>query len=91
MYSGLEQSQHFFEFGVQGFKFQILMLIYFTRYRNKDKVARSVKIVPPDSKLFQVQPCKKAQKAKGSLKSTGKGSAEATDINNMSCRVASGI
>ena len=30
------------------------------RLRNKDKVARSVKIVPPDSKLFQIHPCKKA-------------------------------
>jgi len=30
------------------------------KLRNKDKVARSVKIVPPDSKLFHVQPCKKA-------------------------------
>lgn len=56
-------------------------------YRNKDKVARSVKIVPPDSKLFQVQPCKKASK----LKSSSAGPMEAKDVDNMSCRVAPGM
>jgi len=60
-------------------------------FRNKDKVARSVKIVPPDSKLFQVQACKKAQNGKGQEKSTSKSFTDANDIDNMSCRVAPGM
>lgn len=47
--------------------------------------------MPPDSKLFQVQPCKKAQKLKSSGKSAGGSFAEASDIDNMSCRVAPGM
>ena len=42
------------------------------RLRNKDKVARSVKIVPPDSKLFQVHPCKKVAQMKASLGKSGR-------------------
>lgn len=61
------------------------------KLRNKDKVARSVKIVPPDSKLFQVQAMKKSQKLKGSKKSTGTGFTDAADIDNMSQRVAPGM
>ena len=51
--------------------------------RNKDKVARSVKIISPDSKLFTVVPCKK-------LKSTN-GSKTASDVDVMSGRVAPGM
>ena len=54
-------------------------------------MARSVKIVPPDSKLFQVQAMKKSQKLKGSKKSTGTGFTDAADIDNMSQRVAPGM
>lgn len=58
------------------------------RLRNKDKVARSVKIVPPDSKLFQVQACKKTSKFKSTTKSTLSGN---DDIDNMSSRIAPGM
>lgn len=58
------------------------------RLRNKDKVARSVKIVPPDSKLFQVQACKKSSKFKSSTKSNFGGN---DDIDNMSSRIAPGM
>ena len=58
-------------------------------YRNKDRVARSVKIIPPDSKLFTVIPAKKsmntAKKTTGSLAST------ASDIDQMSSKVAPGM
>jgi len=57
------------------------------KLRNKDKVARSVKIVPPDSKLFQVQPCKKYPR-----KGTASGKfIDSTEIDNMSCKVAPGM
>jgi len=56
----------------------------FICFRNKDKVARSVKIVPPDSKLFQVIPCKKS-KASSTMTKTG------SDIDVMSSRVAPGM
>jgi hydrocephalus-inducing protein len=46
--------------------------------------------VPPDSKLFQVQPCKKAQKFQSTAKSDA-GFGGANDIDNMSCRVAPGM
>jgi len=55
------------------------------KLRNKDKVARSVKIVTPDSKLFEVIPNKKF---KGSATSTAK---TGTDIDVMSSRVAPGM
>jgi hydrocephalus-inducing protein len=58
------------------------------KLRNKDKVARSVKIVPPDSKLFAVIPCKKTQKFKGTASS---GMGQHTDIDNMSSRIAPGM
>lgn len=47
--------------------------------------------MPPDSKLFQVQPCKKASKLKSTMRSSGKGFGDASDIDNMSCRVAPGM
>lgn len=52
-------------------------------FRNKDKVARSVKIIPPDSKLFQVLPCKKA-----AVSSTLN---KPSDVDIMSSRVAPGM
>jgi hydrocephalus-inducing protein len=61
------------------------------RLRNKDKVARSVKIVPPDSKLFQVHPCKKVAQMKASVRGKTGGKALDDDIDNMSCRVAPGM
>lgn len=51
-------------------------------FRNKDKVARSVKILAPDSKLFQVIPCKK-------IKSTA--TKNAADVDTMNSRVAPGM
>lgn len=57
--------------------------------RNKDKVARSIKIIPPDSKLFSVTPAKKnmvnAKKPSNSMTST------ASDIDQMSTKVAPGM
>jgi len=53
-------------------------------------VARSVKIIPPDSKLFSVTPAKKSQvtsKKAASLKS----SAAASEIDQMSTKVAPGM
>ena len=41
------------------FLFENSYLICLFAYRNKDKVARSVKIIKPDSKLFEVVPNKK--------------------------------
>jgi len=38
-----------------------------------------------------VQPCKKAQKLKGTAKGADKTFTEATDIDNMACRVAPGM
>ena len=58
------------------------------RLRNKDKVARSVKIVPPDSKLFQVTPCKKTKMNKSLTKSSN---FAGSDIDNMSSKVAPGM
>jgi len=44
------------------------------KLRNKDKVARSIKIIPPDSKLFSVTPAKKtmvtSKKTTGSFSAT---------------------
>jgi len=59
------------------------------KLRNKDKVARSVKIVPPDSKLFQVMPCKKSSMTKSTKKSLA--DEDKSDIDNMSQRVAPGM
>lgn len=53
--------------------------------RNKDKVARSVKIVAPDSKLFSVVPCKKLKTTAGATAKT------AADVDVMSSRVAPGM
>jgi hydrocephalus-inducing protein len=50
-------------------------------------VARCVKVIAPDSKLFQVLPCKK-NKAMGAAT---KGFADPADLDNMSCRVAPGM
>ncbi len=61
-------------------------------FRNKDKVARCVKIIPPDSKLFQVYPCKKNQTLNVTAKSTSMGSfKKPNDVDNMECRVAPGM
>jgi len=61
------------------------------KLRNKDKVARSIKIIPPDSKLFQVTPCKKSQMtATKKGKFASKGTAN-EDIDHMSGRVAPGM
>lgn len=60
------------------------ILIKFGRFfRNKDKVARSVKLITPDSKLFTVVPCKK-------LKTTA-GPKTASEVDTMSSRVAPGM
>jgi len=59
-------------------------------FRNKDKVARSIKIIPPDSKLFSVTPAKKSmvasKKAGASMSGTSAG-----DIDQMSTKVAPGM
>jgi hypothetical protein len=59
-------------------------------------VARCVKIIAPDSKLFQVYPSKKnklkIKGAKGSASDTSEGTmAKPADIDIMSCRVAPGM
>lgn len=56
------------------------------KLKNKDKVARCVKIIPPDSKLFQVFPCKKNMSMSTSTKFNNP-----RDLDNMSCRVAPGM
>lgn len=64
--------------------FYLKILIKFGRFfRNKDKVARSVKLITPDSKLFTVVPCKK-------LKTTA-GPKTASEVDTMSSRVAPGM
>jgi len=49
-------------------------------------VARCVKIIPPDSKLFQVFPCKKNMSMSTSTKFNNP-----KDLDNMNCRVAPGM
>jgi len=50
-------------------------------------VSRCVKIIPPDSKLFQITPSKKNKlKIKGSVKPS-----KPADTDNMSCKVAPGM
>jgi hydrocephalus-inducing protein len=60
--------------------------------RNKDRVARSIKIIPPDSKLFTVTPAKKSmvtsKKANATMGSTV---SQASDIDQMSTKVAPGM
>jgi hydrocephalus-inducing protein len=58
--------------------------------RNKDKVARSVKIIPPDSKLFQVHPCKKADLT-GSTSGGAAVFKKPNEVDTMSSRVAPGM
>ena len=53
------------------------------KLRNKDKVARCVKVIAPDSKLFQVFPCKKNKTLNTGL--TTKGFEAPADIDNMNC------
>jgi len=65
--------------------FENSYLIYLLACRNKDKVARSVKIIKPDSKLFEVVPNKKFKNAGATGTKTG------TDIDVMSSRVAPGM
>ena len=55
-------------------------------------MARSVKIIPPDSKLFSVTPAKKSMvtsKKAATLKSSQ--SAASSDIDQMSTKVAPGM
>jgi hydrocephalus-inducing protein len=65
--------------------------------RNKDKVARSIKIIPPDSKLFSVTPAKKSmvtsKRATGTMRSMESTTTEgqAKDIDQMSTKVAPGM
>lgn len=65
------------------FLFEIILINL--NFRNKDKVARSVKILAPDSKLFTVVPCKKLKQTTSTqIKS-------AADVDVMSSRVAPGM
>jgi hydrocephalus-inducing protein len=57
------------------------------KFRNKDRVARSIRIIPPDSKLFTVTPSKKSSLAA----SKTKGKAASDDIDNLSSKVAPGM
>jgi hydrocephalus-inducing protein len=57
----------------------------FQFFRNKDKVARSIKIIAPDSKLFTVTPAKKSAVTSSKTK-TG-----AEDIDHLSSKVAPGM
>lgn len=66
-------------------------------YRNKDKVARSIRIVPPDSKLFSVTPAR-MNKSKvgmgGSMSASmggAKGQSGSEEIDQMSTKVAPGM
>ena len=53
--------------------------------RNKDRVARSIKIIAPDNKLFTVTPAKKT------ATTNQKSKAGAEDIDMLSCKVAPGM
>ena len=53
-------------------------------------MARSVKIIPPDSKLFSVTPAKKSQVTSKKSASLNQ-SAAASDIDQMSAKVAPGM
>ena len=59
--------------------------------RNKDKVARSVKIIPPDSKLFQILPCKKSQGLASTSTALQSSIKKPSDVDIMSSRVAPGM
>lgn len=62
------------------------------KLRNKDKVARCVKIIPPDSKLFQVHPCKKNKGLNIPAKAAaGNTFQKPSDVDIMQCRVAPGM
>lgn len=54
----------------------------FLIHRNKDKVSRRVKIIPPDSNLFQITPCKQTKEEDPKAPQ---------DVDNMSSRVAPGM
>ena len=56
---------------------------------NKDRVARSVKIIPPDSKLFSVTPAKKSMVT--SKKAASLNQSAASEIDQMSTKVAPGM
>lgn len=58
-------------------------------FRNKDRVARSIKIIPPDSKLFTVTPAKKSAMTSSKTKLSSKNPSE--DIDMLSCKVAPGM
>ena len=53
-----------------------------TTFRNKDKVSRRIKIIPPDSNLFRVVPCKQTLE---------KNPKTPQDVDNMSSKVAPGM
>ena len=55
-------------------------------YSNKDRVARSIKIIAPVNKLFTVTPAKKSAMTSSKSK---KGASE--DIDMLSCKVAPGM
>jgi hypothetical protein len=57
-------------------------------YRNKDKVARSVRIVPPDSKLFTVTPARAKRSGLGGTSSSAKSQ---EGLDQMSTKVAPGM
>ena len=67
------------------FYLKILINLCPISFRNKDKVARSVKIIAPDSKLFSVVPSKKVKQTAGATAKT------AADVDVMSSRVAPGM
>lgn len=54
-------------------------------FSNKDRVARSIKIIAPDNKLFTVTPAKKSAMTASKSKSTTE------DIDMLSCKVAPGM
>ena len=54
-------------------------------------MARSVKIIPPDSKLFQVFRCKKNSETISKKGGTDSAFKQPKDVDNMSSRVAPGM
>lgn len=64
----------------------VLQLVTVLYFRNKDRVARSIKIIAPDNKLFTVTPAKKSAMTTSKSKS---GVSE--DIDMLSGKVAPGM
>jgi hydrocephalus-inducing protein len=59
-------------------------------FRNKDRVARSIKIIAPDNKLFTVTPAKKSAMTASKSKN-GTASSAVEDIDLLSSKVAPGM